>query len=373
MNQRIYLSPPHLSGLEIEYIQKAISSGWLAPAGEFIDRFEIDLQKALPTSRPILAVNSGTSAMHLALKVAGVSKNDLVICQTNTFIATVNPIAYCEAQPIFIDSESESWNMSPELLEEAIIHCLNKGIRPKAIIAVHVYGMPFDIKQISKIAKNYSITLIEDAAEALGSKYTAEPCGSFGDLSVFSFNGNKIITTSAGGALLTKTEKEKELALHLATQAKTSTNEYTHNEIGYNYRISNILAAIGSSQLVDIEGRINRRRSIFQNYRDELENKSPLKFQPEPLNCYSNRWLTSVIVRSEKERDKLMDWLEVVNIETRKNWTPLHTQLPYSKELAFINGNSAYLHQNGLCLPSGSSLTDSDQSRIIDRIIEFFN
>ena len=372
MNQRIYLSPPHLNGLEIEYVQKAITSGWLAPFGEQIDLFENNLQNKLNTNKSLLVLNSGTSAIHLALKLIGVTNGDKIICQTNTYIATANPISYCGAEPIFIDSELDSWNMCPNLLEDAVIKTLKAGIKPKAIIGVHIYGMPFQADRILEIGKEYDIPIIEDAAEALGSSYKNNECGKIGDFGILSFNGNKIITTSSGGALITNTKSEKKHALHLATQAKTSSTGFSHDSIGYNYRMSNILASLGNSQLTDLDKRVSKRRKIFNNYKTELEQRTPLSFQPESTGHYSNRWLTSVLVRNEDERNQLIAYLEGDNIEARQNWTPLHTQRPYLNSPSFLNGNSLFLHQNGLCLPSGSNLSETDQDRVIDRVLQFF-
>jgi dTDP-4-amino-4,6-dideoxygalactose transaminase len=381
MNPKIYLSQPHVSGNEVDFIKKALDSNWLAPIGPSLDEFEKELQLFLlqfPNNKfktpSLLALNSGTSAIHLGLRMLGVSKGDVVICQTFTFIASANPIVYLGAEPVFVDSESETWNMCPDKLEEAIIHLKSIDKKPKAIVTVHSYGMPYNVNRIHEIANKYNIKVLEDSAEAIGSRYDNISCGMFGDYSVFSFNGNKIITTSGGGVLVCKSKKLREESLYLATQAQDKHSHYSHTDIGYNYRMSNIIAAIGLGQISVLEDRIIARRKIFDFYKKNLGGL--VTFLEEPLNCYSNRWLTCIIVKSQNVKNKIISDLKSENIESRTLWKPLHSQPIFKNNIAYLNGVSDDLYSRGLCLPSGSNLTETELLRIIKVIkknVEFYN
>ncbi|NLP58834.1 aminotransferase class I/II-fold pyridoxal phosphate-dependent enzyme [Lutibacter sp. B1] len=371
MNPKIYLSPPHLSSTEYDFVDEALRSNWIAPIGPYIDKFENELQKYIFNSSKkaflqnnILALNSGTAAIHLGLKLLGISKGDVVICQSFTFMATANPILYLEAEPVFVDSEKETWNMCPVLLEKAIQNVIKKKKKPKAIIAVHSYGMPYNVEKIHAIAKKYEISVIEDSAEALGSKFKKEFCGTFGDFSVFSFNGNKIITTSGGGALICKNAEIKAKGLYLATQARDKGSNYIHNEIGYNYRMSNISAAIGCGQMTVIDKRVKARRNNHQFYKEELKECTDIEFLNEPKGFYSNRWLSCILTSSQKMRDEIIFALKAENIESRTFWKPLHTQPVFRDNNAFVNGISEDLYSKGVCLPSGSNLSENDLQKI---------
>lgn len=371
-NSKIWLSPPHMNGAEMEFIEAAFDSNYIAPIGSNIDGFENDLENYLGNNFYAVATNSGTAAIHLALKILGIKQEDEILCQSNTFVASVNPISYLGAKPIFIDSEKESWNLSPELLEIAIKDRISKGKTPKAIIAVSLYGMPFKFKEVHKIAENYKIPLIEDSAEALGSNYFDTKCGTMGDYSIFSFNGNKIITTSAGGALICRNSNDKNKAIYLANQAKENGVEYTHNAIGYNYRMSNILAGIGRGQLKSIDKYVSLRRRNFSFYKESLKFIPDIKFQEEPNGFYSNRWLTCILFDSQKTRDNIANLLNTNNIESRPSWKPMHLQPIYKDCLSFLNGTSEELYHKGLCLPSGSNLNEEDLNRITKIIKSYF-
>jgi dTDP-4-amino-4,6-dideoxygalactose transaminase len=296
--KRIWLSPPHQSGKEMEYIQDALVSNYLAPLGPHVDAFEIGLCNYIDI-KDIAALSSGTAALHLALILLGVSPGDVVICPTFTFAASVNPILYQKATPVFIDSEELTWNICPDTLEQAILYYINKGKKPKAIIGVHIYGMPVQLNEVLTLCKKYEIPFIEDAAEALGSSYQGKKLGSFGQMGILSFNGNKIITTSGGGALLSNDECIIKKAKFLASQAKDEAPYYQHSEIGYNYRLSNISAAIGVAQLEVIEERVKSRRANFDFYKKALSKLPGISFQNEPPGCYSNRWLTCILIDME--------------------------------------------------------------------------
>lgn len=363
---RIYLSPPHMTGEEIHYVQDAISSNWVAPVGPHLDAFEKELAAAVNVEDSVL-VNSGTSAIHLGLLALGVKPGDEVICPTLTFCAAVNPVIYCGAVPVFVDVEPETWNLDPGLLEEAIKNRVQKtGKKPSAIIVVHLYGMPAKMKEIMGIAEQYEIPVLEDAAEALGSLYRGTPVGTLGDVGVFSFNGNKIITTSGGGALLSKKKKLLDRARYLREQAKEPLPYYEHKEIGYNYRLSNISAAIGRAQLKDLKNRVARRRKIFDSYVQKLCKKPGVSFQKEPDGHFSNRWLTVLLIEGNKkvtnESTRLL--MEHANIECRLAWKPMHLQ-PVFKDYPVYRGEvAASIFNRGLCLPSGTLLSDEHIERI---------
>ena len=367
---RIWLSSPHMGGGEVKYVNEAFETNWIAPLGPNVNSFEAELGSYLGIEN-VAALTSGTASIHLALILAGVSSGDEVLCQSFTFSATANPIIYQGAKPIFIDSETLTWNMDPELLEKAIISRLSIGIKPKACIVVHLYGMPAQIVEIKSICDKYEITLIEDAAEALGSKVKNQSVGTFGEFGIFSFNGNKIITTSGGGALVSRSQSLIEKAKFLATQARDIAPHYEHSEIGYNYRISNVSAGIGRGQLEVLDLWIQKRRENYNFYLEQFK-KLNLTFLSEPLNYFSNRWLSCMVFDSNEKRESIRIDLAKLNIETRPLWKPLHLQPVFSNYLSFINGNSEYLFNNGLCLPSGSNLTPNERLRIVQEIKNIF-
>jgi dTDP-4-amino-4,6-dideoxygalactose transaminase len=371
-NQQIYLSPPHMSGREMKYIQEAFDQNWIAPMGPNVDKFEKSLAEYCGV-KYVTALSSGTAAIHLALIVLGVEAGDEVIASTFTFSATINPIVYQGALPILVDCEPGTWNMDPEILETAIKDRMSKGKKPKAIIPVHLYGMPANMSEIMTIANKFDIPVIEDAAEALGSKYKNKRLGSYGKLGILSFNGNKIITTSGGGALISNQEKLIKRARYLATQARDMAPHYQHSAIGYNYRMSNIVAGIGRGQLEVIEKRVQRRRVINKWYRNLLADIPGITFNKEPSDeFFSNCWLTCIVIYPEKagtERKKLQLTFDAENIETRPLWKPMHLQPVFAGSPAYVNGTSEKLFQNGLCLPSGSNLTEMELSRISEILI----
>lgn len=373
MNSKIWLSSPHMSGNERKYIEEAFATNWIAPLGPNVTSFENELSEFLKIKH-VAVLTSGTAAIHLALIILGVEAGDEVISSSFTFSATVNPIAYLGAKPILIDSEDESWNMNPILLEKAIIDRIEKGKKPKAIIVVHLYGMPAKIVEIMKIANKYEIPVIEDAAEALGSKIDNKACGTFGVMGILSFNGNKIITTSGGGALVSDNNEYIKKARFLSTQARDIAPHYQHSQIGYNYRMSNVLAGIGRGQLEVIEERIAKRRSNFDFYYKNLSLYDGVSFLGEQKPNYANRWLTTVIVNPKKtrgiSREDIRLKLEKENIETRPLWKPMHLQPAFESCPSYLNGVSEYLFNCGLCLPSGSNLEEADLNFIISKITE---
>lgn len=367
--ERIWLSPPHMGDNEFKYMKEAFESNWIAPAGPHISTFEKNI-KDLFNVEAAAVVSSGTAALHLALINLGIKQGDYVICQSMTFSASANPIVYQGAIPVFIDSEKETWNLDPDLVRKAIIELDKKGNRPKAIIAVHLYGMPAKMAELESISIEFDIPLIEDAAEAAGSKYLGKRCGSFGRAAVLSFNGNKIITTSGGGALLSNDWHMVSHSRFLSTQAKDPAPHYQHSHIGYNYRMSNISAAIGCGQLEVLEERVQQRRANYDFYFNELSDIPGISFLPEPYGHYSNRWLSSILVHPEKtngiSREHLRLRLEAEYIESRPLWKPLHTQPIFKDYPKYINGISESLFQNGLCLPSGSSLKQDERNQIVE-------
>lgn len=368
MSSKIWLSSPHMGGTEQKYVKEAFDTNWVAPLGPNVNEFENSIKKYLNTEKEVTALSSGTAAIHLALILAGVTRGDEVICQSFTFSASANPITYQGAIPVFIDSETATWNLCPHHLEEAIKDRIAKGLKPKAIIAVHLYGMPAKIDEIAAIAKEYQIILIEDAAEALGSTYNGQKCGTFGDFGILSFNGNKIITTSGGGALICKSEADKQKAIFLATQARDQAPHYEHSQIGYNYRMSNILAGIGIGQMEVLEKHINLRRKNHQFYKKIFEQFEGVQVFEEPSNYFSsNHWLSCIVVDENKagfSREDLRLLLLKANIESRPLWKPMHLQ-PVFKNYSFYGAVvSENLFKEGLCLPSGSNLTNDDRNRI---------
>ena len=367
-NDKIWLSSPHMEGTEQKYVQEAFDTNWVAPLGPNVTGFEQDLENYLEENVHVAALSSGTAAIHLALILSGVKNGDEVLCQSFTFSASANPITYQGAKPIFIDSEKDTWNMCPVALEEAIKNKISKGKKPKAIIVVHLYGMPAKIDKISTIAKKYNIKLIEDAAEALGSSYKNQKCGTFGDYGILSFNGNKIITTSGGGALVCKTEKAKQKAIFLATQARDNAPHYQHSKIGYNYRMSNVLAGIGRGQMEVLDKHVALRRTNNQFYQKLFKNVAGVTVFTE-LNSdfFSNHWLSCILVDEKKarfSREGVRIQLEKDNIESRPLWKPMHLQPVFATCDYYGNTISENLFNKGLCLPSGSNLTDKDRERI---------
>ncbi|MAW21304.1 MAG: pyridoxal phosphate-dependent aminotransferase [Flavobacteriales bacterium] len=372
-DKKIWLSPPHIGNKEKELVKEAFNTNWIAPVGPHIDSFEIELAKRSRNSN-VAALSSGTAAIHLALILAGVQRGDDVICSSFTFSASANPIKYLGANPIFVDSEQESWNMCPFLLEKAIKDALSKNKKPKAIVLVHLYGMPAKLDQIMRIANDYDIPVIEDAAEALGSTYNSQPLGTFGDFGVYSFNGNKIITTSGGGALVCEDKAMIDKARFLATQARDEAPHYEHSQIGYNYRISNVCAAIGLGQLEVLDERVMQKRKINEYYKNELSTINDISFLEERDGSYSNFWLTTIVLDSNSAIDKrkLRLHLEKGNIESRPLWKPMHLQPIFSNCKAYVNGVSVDLFNRGLCLPSGTYMTDEDIKRVVTKIKELY-
>ncbi|WP_299113596.1 DegT/DnrJ/EryC1/StrS family aminotransferase [uncultured Winogradskyella sp.] len=372
MKPKIWLSSPHMSGAEQTYIKEAFDTNWVAPLGPNVNGFEHDLQSYLNEDRYITALASGTSALHLSLILLGVTNGDEVICQSKTFSASANPIVYQGATPVFVDSEKDTWNMCPEQLEIAIKDRIDKGKTPKAIIPVHLYGMPYKVNEIHKIAEEYNIPVIEDSAESLGSHYNGKNCGTFGDLSILSFNGNKIITTSGGGALVTRTEAHKNKAVFLATQARDNAPHYQHSHIGYNYRMSNIVAGIGRGQMTILDSHIAKRRANHELYQKTFENNDKITFLSEPKDHFSNRWLSAILLDSKTTREGLRLALEKENIESRPLWKPMHQQPVFKDAPSYLNGVSDDLFDRGLCLPSGSNLTNDQLDRVISAINTYF-
>lgn len=377
---KIWLSSPHIGVNELQYVNEAFATNWIAPLGPHVNAFEHALQVQTKSSHAA-ALSSGTSAIHLALILLGVKAGDTVFCQSITFSASANPIVYQGAIPVFIDSEIDTWNMDPVLLKIALDEARSKGKLPKAIIPVHLYGMPAKMNEILSIAKEFDVPVIEDAAEALGSNIENKPCGSFGEFGVLSFNGNKIITTSGGGALLSDSLEMIEKARFLATQARDSAPHYQHSEIGYNYRMSNVLAGIGRGQLEVLNDRVEARRRNFEKYKAYFakHNSSGFKiyFQEEPLGYYSNRWLTCILIdpllNNGLTREALRIALNVEEIESRPLWKPMHQQPVFSNSKMYLSGVSHKLFEDGLCLPSGSNLTDIEFERIftcLDNVFE---
>ncbi|NDV42652.1 DegT/DnrJ/EryC1/StrS family aminotransferase [Flagellimonas sediminis] len=362
--KKIWLSPPHIGEKEKVYVEEAFHTNWIAPLGPNVHNFEKAIEEFVGNDVHAACLSSGTAAIHLGLQLLGVGVGDEVLCQSFTFSASANPIAYLGATPVFVDSEPQTWNISPELLETAIMDRMARGKKPKAIVAVHLYGTPYQVDAVHAIAQEYGIPVVEDSAEALGSSYKGFNCGSFGEIGILSFNGNKIITTSGGGALLCKDKKMKEKAVFLATQARDNAPHYQHSHIGYNYRMSNVLAGIGRGQMQVLEDRVAARRANFEYYRKNLSNTPGILFPEEMEGSFSNRWLTCVLTPSFEIRERLRVALENENIESRPLWKPMHLQPVYQNAISYVNGISEDLFEKGLCLPSGSSLEEDDLERI---------
>jgi dTDP-4-amino-4,6-dideoxygalactose transaminase len=375
-DSKIWLSSPHMGGNEQKYVQEAFDTNWIAPLGPNVTGFEQDLEKYIGQQTHITALSSGTAALHLGLILLGVKAGDEVICQSMTFSASANPIAYLGATPIFIDSEIDTWNICPNALEDAIKDRIANGKKPKAIIAVHLYGMPYKVDEVNEIANRYEIPILEDSAEALGSTYKGRSCGTFGEIAALSFNGNKIITTSGGGAIVTKSIENKSKALFLATQARDNAPHYQHSEIGYNYRMSNICAGIGRGQMEVLNEHVRLRRQMNEFYKNVFSSNDRIIVFSEPSSdFFSNYWLTAISVIPEKNksrsREDLRLFLEKENIESRPLWKPMHLQ-PVFKNAPYYGGKiSETLFENGLCLPSGSNLSEIEKNRI-ENVLKLF-
>jgi dTDP-4-amino-4,6-dideoxygalactose transaminase len=370
MRKKIWLSAPHMGVEEIRFIQEAFDTNWISPVGPHIQGFEQDLVKYNTVSHAAV-LTSGTAAIHLALIILGIKQGDEVICSSFTFSGSCNPIAYQLATPVFIDSEPDTWNMDPALLEEAIEDRIKKtGHKPKAIILVHLYGMPAQVEAIQKIAKSYEIPLIEDAAEALGSTVNGRKLGTFGDLGIFSFNGNKIITTAGGGALVSENGEWIQKARFLATQAREPAPHYEHKEIGYNYRLSNISAGIGRGQMMVLDERIAQRRGVYAFYEQALSDLPGVTFLPEPRGYFSNRWLSTILIdpKAGVTPAEIQQTLEKENIESRPLWKPMHLQPVFSKYPSYVNGVSESLFRTGLCLPSSSAMTEEELNFVTNNL-----
>ncbi len=373
---KIWLSSPHMGSEEFKNVQEAFATNWISPAGPFISLFEEKLAAYCGT-KAAAVVQSGTAAIHLALRILNIQQDDVVLCQSFTFVGSSNPILYQKASPVFIDSEKETWNICPLALEEAILACREKGQQPKAIIVVHLYGMPAKMPEIMALSHKYNIPVIEDAAEALGSTINGKACGSFGDFGILSFNGNKIITTSGGGALLSNNDKAVAQARFLATQAKDNAPHYQHSEMGYNYRMSNISAAIGVGQLTVLAERVAARRANYRFYQTLLGEVKGVHFLPEPQGYFSNRWLSCLLIDPRLTggitREDVRLAMEKENIECRPLWKPMHLQPLFQDAPYFGNHYSEELFDLGLCLPSGSNLTDDQQQRIANQLKNVFS
>ncbi|MBQ0151770.1 MAG: aminotransferase class I/II-fold pyridoxal phosphate-dependent enzyme, partial [Chryseobacterium sp.] len=368
MQDKIWLSSPHMGGNELKYIHEAFDANWVAPLGPNVDGLEKDLESFLNTDVKVAVLSAGTAALHLALIECGVVHGDEVICQSMTFSASANPIAYCGATPVFINSENETWNMCPIALKEAIEDRISNGKKPKAIIVVHLYGMPAKMDEITKIAEEFDIPVIEDAAEALGSTYKGKACGTFGRFGILSFNGNKIITTSGGGALVCRNQEDKNKAVFLATQARDNAPHYQHSHIGFNYRMSNISAGIGRGQMEVLQDRVEARRKMHDFYVDLFKDIEGIEVFSEPTSdFYSNHWLSAIVVDEKitgKSREDLRLAFLEENIESRPLWKPMHLQPVFATSPYYGSKVSETLFDNGLCLPSGSNLSDDDRARI---------
>ncbi len=362
VNDRIFLSSPHMSdeGYEMEYVQEAFDTNWIAPLGENVNGFERELAEKVG-SKAAAALSSGTAAIHLALKAAGVEEGDIVFCPTLTFSATANPIIYQNAVPVFIDSDYETWNMSPKALEEAF----EKYPEVKAVIVVHLYGLSTDMDKIMEICKKHNVAVIEDAAESLGTYYKGKHTGTFGDYGIFSFNGNKIITTSGGGMLISDNPERIAKARFWATQSRDQARHYQHSELGFNYRMSNVVAGIGRGQLKVLNQRVAKKKYIFEFYKRELDGLEGVEFMPSNEWNEPNYWLSSITLSGKVRPIDLFDALEAENIESRPVWKPMHMQ-PFFEKYDFIGkGLSEKLFENGVCLPSDTKLTDDDLERVV--------
>ena len=374
---RIFLSLSQQSGFEQQYIQEALATHWITTGGPNVDAFEKDLENYLGNQAHVGALSSGTAAIHLGLILLGVQAGDEVLCQSMTFSASANPILYLGATPVFIDSETETWNLCPLALEEAIKDRIAKGNKPKAIIAVHLYGVPYQVEAIKAISDKYNIPVLEDSAEALGSSYKGQKCGTFGDIGVLSFNGNKIITTSGGGAIVTQSKELKDRAVFFATQSRDDAPHYQHSEIGYNYRMSNICAGIGRGQMEVLDAHVALRRKMHEFYVDLFKDiEAVTVFTVPNTDYFANYWLSAIVIEPNQDkgvdREALRLAFEAANIESRPLWKPMHLQ-PIFEQYPYYGSNVAEtLFEKGLCLPSGSNLTDEERVRIKKVVFDFF-
>ena len=367
---RIFLSPPHLGGRELELLAEAVESNWIAPLGPQVDAFEEEFARAVRVGHAA-ALSSGTAALHLALEIVGVGPGDEVLCSDLTFVATANTVVYRGARPVFVDADESSWNMDPALLAEEMAARRRRGRLPKAVVAVDLYGQSADWERLEAICADHGVPLIEDAAEALGALYRGRPVGGFGSMAVFSFNGNKIITTSGGGMLVSNEAAVVERARFLASQARDPAPHYEHSTLGYNYRLSNLLAAVGRAQLELLADRVAARRRIFARYRDRLAALPGLELMPEAPYCESSRWLTCLTLDPRAfgcDRERVRLTLEEHDVEARPVWKPMHLQ-PLYRECPVVGGAvGERLFERGLCLPSGSALTDADVDRVAELV-----
>lgn len=365
MQDRIFLSSPHMSeeGYEMEYVKEAFDTNWIAPLGENVNKFEEELATKVG-SKSAAALSSGTSAIHLALKASGVEAGDIVFCPTLTFSATANPIIYQNATPVFIDSNEETWNMCPEALEEAF----TKYPDVKAVIVVHLYGLSADMDRITELCTKHNVPLIEDAAESLGTYYKGKHTGTFGDYGIFSFNGNKIITTSGGGMLVSNNEEKISKARFWATQSRDQARHYQHSELGFNYRMSNVVAGIGRGQLKVLDQRVEKKREIFSYYKEQLEDLEGIEFMPSNEWDEPNYWLSSMTLNGQVRPLDVMEALEKENIESRPVWKPMHMQPFFEKCDCIGNGTAERLFENGVCLPSDTKMTSDDLERVVSII-----
>jgi len=371
-NKKIYLSPPHLSGKEINYIKEAIDTNWVSPYGSNIDAFEEQLESFFGVD-DVALLSSATAAIHLALIVSGIGINDEVLCPTLNFAGSVNPVLYVQAKPVFIDSNPDNFNIDPDIVEDAIKSRIKAGKKPKSLIIVHLYGMPAPVDELIEIAEKYELKLIDNAADAFGSRYKNIPAGNFGNCGVVSFNGNKIITTSGGGAFISRDKSLVSKAKFLSNQAKSASIGYKHTEIGYNYMMSNVLAGIGRGQFPYLQERVKKKRSIFDKYYQHLHKLEYLSMQVEHPGSLSNRWLSAVVIKHKNAkaiRDNVLNDLADKNIEARPLWKPMHLQPAFSKYLYFGKSVAEELSDTGICLPSGTQLTDNEQEFIIEELLK---
>lgn len=373
MDDQILLSTPHLGEYEREYVEEAFRTNWIAPLGPNVDAFESELAEMVGVKHAA-AVSSGTAAIHLALRLLNVGPGDVVFCSALTFVATANPIIYQGGEPVFIDSEPESWNMSPQALERALVQAKAAGKLPKAVIVVNLYGQSADMDALLPLCQAYGVQMVEDAAESLGATYKGRPSGGFGRMGIYSFNGNKIITTSGGGMLVSDDEELIKRSRFLATQAREPLPHYEHTTVGYNYRMSNILAGVGRGQLRVLADRVAARRKVFQRYKDELADVAGIQWMPEPEWSFSNRWLTAGVILADQcgvTCNDVIKHLAAERIEARPVWKPMQMQPVFAAMPYFPHGTqsvSQSLFENGFCLPSGSNMTDAQQDRVIDAI-----
>lgn len=365
LKEKIFLSSPHMSdeGYEMEYIKEAFDTNWIAPLGENVNKFESEFAEKVG-SKSAAALSSGTAAIHMALKAAGVGEGDIVFCQSLTFSASANPILYQNATPVFIDSDEETWNMCPRALEEAF----EKYPNVKAVIIVHLYGLSANMDEIVELCKKHSVVLIEDAAESLGSKYKGQQTGTFGDYGIFSFNGNKIITTSGGGMLVSNKIEKVEKVKFWSTQSRDQAKHYEHSEIGYNYRLSNVLAGIGRGQLRVLEDRVKKKTEIYEYYKDHLKNIEGIGFMPENDWDEPNYWLSAITLEGKIRPLDVIEALEKENIEARPLWKPMHLQ-PIFEQYDYVGGNVAEtLFKNGICLPSDTKMMKKEIEKVVKAI-----